>query len=337
MSTPTVNGAGPATGEGVKPDRLGTALGWASVGLGAPLSIAPEATLEAIGIEPDARSRAIALGVGVQEYTAAAGILAIERPRPVFSLWSRVVGDLAHLGLLTAAWRTQRQSAPRLAGAIAFVAGCAVIDTFAAVRFSREPERQQAPADIHVRASITVRAPRERVYSYWQDFGNFPEFMLHLESVETTGERRSHWKAKGPAGKSVEWDAETTEERPNELIAWRSLEGADVENSGSVRFVDAPGGRGTEIHLELRAKTPGGRAGQLAARLFGEEPDSQARDDLRRFKQVMETGEVVRSDGTVEGQSTARLLKQRPAQPPEEEVRDASADRAGTGAEGSQS
>jgi uncharacterized membrane protein len=334
-SSPDANGAGPSTTTAQKKDPLGNALGWASVGLGVPLAIAPERTLEAIGIEPDARSRAIALGVGAQEFGAAAGILAIERPRPVVSLWSRVAGDLTHLALLGLAWQNNRQSAPRLGGAIAFVAGCAVIDTFAAVRFSRQPERQMkeaAPAT-QVKAAVTVRAPRDTVYAYWQDFENFPEFMFHIESVESTGDR-SHWKAKGPAGKTVEWDAEITEQRVGELIAWRSLEGADVENSGTVQFTDAPGGRGTEIRLEMHAKAPGGKAGELVARLFGEDPEMQAKDDLRRFKQVLETGEVVRSDGTVEGQNTPRLMKQRPAQPPEQEVHDATAPTAGVGSEG---
>ena len=151
--------------------------------------------------------------------------------------------------------------------------------------------------------------------------------------MESTGDR-SHWKAKGPAGKTVEWDAEITEQRVGELIAWRSLEGADVENSGTVQFTDAPGNRGTEIRLEMHAKAPGGKAGELVARLFGEDPEMQAKDDLRRFKQVLETGEVVRSDGTVEGQNTPRLMKQRPAQPPEQEVRDATAPTAGVGSEG---
>jgi uncharacterized membrane protein len=190
---------------------------------------------------------------------------------------------------------------------------------------------------MHVRTSTTIRASREDLYALWRDFENLPAFMYHLESVQTTGDRRSHWKAKGPAGRSVEWDAEITEERPGELIAWRSLDGADVQNSGNVRFVAAPGGRGTEIHLEMDAATPAGKVGELIAKAFGEDPLMQAKDDLRRLKQVMETGEVVRSDGSPEGQVTRRLFKQRPAQPPEQKVRDATAPAAGVGAEGGRS
>jgi uncharacterized membrane protein len=123
--------------------------------------------------------------------------------------------------------------------------------------------------------------------------------MKHLESVTITGNGRSHWKAKAPAGSSVEWDAEITADQPNELIAWHSLGNSDVRNSGMVRFAEAPGGRGTEVHVDLRYDPPGGALGALFAKMFGEEPGGQIADDLRRFKQVMEIGEVMLSDATV--------------------------------------
>jgi uncharacterized membrane protein len=160
-----------------------------------------------------------------------------------------------------------------------------------------------------------VRAPAE-AYEAWHDFERLPRFMTHLESVRQTGGGRSHWKAKAPAGRTVEWDAEVVDDRPGELIAWRSLPGADVANAGTVRFSDAPGDRGTEIRLELEYSPPGGARGATVAKLFGEEPDQQARDDLRRFKQVLETGEVLRSEGTPEGQLARRVVGQRPARPP---------------------
>ena len=150
-----------------------------------------------------------------------------------------------------------------------------------------------------VRKSITVNRPADEVYGFWRNFENLPRFMKHLESVQMTGDRRSHWKANAPAGKTVEWDAETTEDRPNELIAWRSVEGADVPNAGVVRFVDAPGGRGTEIHVDLRYDPPAGKLGALFAKLFGEEPSQQVDGDLRRFKQVLEIGEVTQSDASI--------------------------------------
>ena len=169
-------------------------------------------------------------------------------------------------------------------------------------------------------AAVTVKAPPEEVYAFWHDFERLPSFMGHLESVQATGERRSHWKAKAPAGKTVEWDAEMTEDVPGERISWRSLEGADVENSGTVRFNPAPGDRGTEVRLKMTYDQPGGPLGKIASKFFGEEPKQQVEDALRRFKQVMETGEVVRSDGSPEGHAAGRQLKQRPAHPLEEPV-----------------
>jgi uncharacterized membrane protein len=137
--------------------------------------------------------------------------------------------------------------------------------------------------------------------------------MTHLESV-VIGEdpRRSHWKTRALAGRSVEWEAVLVEERPNELIAWRSLEGSDVQNAGVIRFVPAPGNRGTEIHLELSYSPPAGIIGSTIAKLFGGDPGQQIQDDLYAFKQVMETGEVSRSDGNPTG---GHLIKQRPARP----------------------
>jgi uncharacterized membrane protein len=113
----------------------------------------------------------------------------------------------------------------------------------------------------------------------------------------------------------VEWDAEITHDEPGRLIEWRSREGARVPNSGSVRFAEAPGGRGTEVRVEIDYQPPGGRLGRTVAMLFGEEPQQQVRDDLRRFKQVLEAGEVVRSEGSPEGTETRRLIAQRPARP----------------------
>ena len=167
---------------------------------------------------------------------------------------------------------------------------------------------------MNVTKTTTINRPPEELYRFWRDFENLPRFMRHLEAVKVTAPGRSHWKAKAPAGQTVEWDAEVTEDRPNELIAWRSLEGADVANSGSVRFTPATGGRGTVVRVEVQYDPPGGKAGALVAKLFGEEPEQQVQDDLRAFKQVIETGEVVLSEATVDGTH----IVQRPAQHPEE-------------------
>ncbi len=157
-----------------------------------------------------------------------------------------------------------------------------------------------------VKKAITVNRPPNELYQFWHDFENLPRFMDHLKAVQVTGEKQSHWTAKGPAGTTVAWDAEVIDDRPGELISWRSLDGAAVDNAGSVRFVSAPGGRGTEVRVELRYDPPGGALGATVAKLFGEEPGQQTQDDLRRFKQVMETGELTRSDASAKGGGAAQ-------------------------------
>src|SRR5205823_3759938 len=112
---------------------------------------------------------------------------------------------------------------------------------------------------------------------------------------------RQHWVVKAPAGTKVEWDAEIVDDRPNELIGWRSVDDADVENEGSVHFERAPRNRGTVLYVQLRYKPPGGIAGAMVAKLFGEQPQQQLEHDLRRFKQILETGEIPRTDGQPSG------------------------------------
>lgn len=164
---------------------------------------------------------------------------------------------------------------------------------------------------VPVKKSVVVNASAEEVYGFWRDLENLPSFMRYLESVTVTDELRSHWVAKAPGG-SVEWDAEITGDEPNRRLSWRSLEGSEVETSGTVRFEPAAGGRGTVVHVELAYNPPGGAIGALFAKLFGEDPNAQMQIDLRRFKQVIELGEVVVSDGTLTGEG---YTEQRPAQP----------------------
>lgn len=160
------------------------------------------------------------------------------------------------------------------------------------------------PADrgTKVEKSVTINKSPAELYAFWRNFENLPRFMNHLESVKTLGGDRSHWVAKAPAGTSVEWDAEIYNEKENELIAWRSLEGADVDNAGSVHFEPAAGGGGTTVRVSLKYDPPGGVIGAAVARLFGENPEQQIDEDLRRFKQLMETGEPT----TTAGQSSGR-------------------------------
>jgi uncharacterized membrane protein len=155
---------------------------------------------------------------------------------------------------------------------------------------------------IRVDEAITINRPRAEVYRFWRDFSNIAQCMKHVQSVSTIpGTNRTHWIAKGPGGKSMEWDAEIINEQENELIAWRSLEGSEVPNAGSVHFKDAAGGRGTEVTVELQYSPPGGTVGAFVAKLFGEEPSHQIHEDLRRLKAQLEAGVVADTEGQPKG------------------------------------
>ncbi len=172
----------------------------------------------------------------------------------------------------------------------------------ASYREQQGDERESPDKGIRVTRSVTINKPVGELYTYWRNLENLPEIMRHLEKVTVTGDRRSHWVAKGPVGSSVEWDAETTAEEENERLAWRSLPDADVQNEGEVRFREAPGDRGTELTVSLTYHPPGGALGSAVAKLFGREPYQQIGEDLSRFKQRQETGEIA----TIKGQPSGR-------------------------------
>jgi uncharacterized membrane protein len=150
---------------------------------------------------------------------------------------------------------------------------------------------------VKVVRGVTINRPADELYRSWRHFETLPQFMGHLVSVEENG-NRSHWVAKGPGGTTVEWDAEIVNEVPNRLIAWRSVNGGPVATAGSVHFTPAPGDRGTEVRVELKYDPVGGYLTSWLAWLFGEEPTEQVREDLMRFKQLHEAGEIA----TVQGQ-----------------------------------
>ena len=156
---------------------------------------------------------------------------------------------------------------------------------------------------IHVEESMTIDRTPWDLYSFWRNFENLGRFMYHVESVKVLDEKRSHWAVRAPAGSTVEWDAEIINDEPNALIAWRSLAGASVDNAGSVRFVPGVAGRGTEVKVVIDYIPPGGHLGKWVAGLFGKDPADQIREDLRRFKRLMETGEVPTTEGQPTGTS----------------------------------
>jgi uncharacterized membrane protein len=269
-------------------------LGWFSIGLGAAELLAPRQLGRLIGVRGH---EMLIRSMGAREI--AAGIAVLLEKRPARSMAGRVAGDAVDLALLGAGFGSSRTEKGKLGGAIGAVAAVTALDVLCAVKL-----RNGASSNvIRTVQTIAVNRSPEDCYRFWRDFENLPRFMKHLESVRMIGDGRSHWVATAPAGQKVEWDAELIQDTPHR-IAWRSLEGADVSNSGSVEFESAPGGRGTVIKACIEYDPPGGKAGALIAKLFGEEPSVQAKIDLRRFKAVIETGEVP----TIEGQSSGREL-----------------------------
>ena len=254
--------------------RLSRALGWFSIGLGMAELAAPRMVARAIGLSDRADRRALLRAFGLREIASGVGILSRPtRPGPV---WSRVGGDAMDLTALGSWFRARDADASRLTTATMAVAGVTALDVLVGARL-----RRAGNASIETRRSLAVNKPRSEVSRAWRDFRNFPRFMRHLESVHETGDGRSHWVAKGPLDARIEWDAEMTEDQPDSRIAWRSVSGADVDNAGTVEFLDAPGGA----------------VGAAVAKLFGEEPGQQVAGDLRRLKQILETGEIATSRG----------------------------------------
>ena len=214
----------------------------------------------------------------------------------------RVGGDALDLTALGVAL-TQSVRPSRTLAATAFVLGATVLDLLGAERLA---ERRLAPTREYARAvepivlsSITVGRPVNEVYAFWKDFTNFPRFMRHVESVERLDGSRSRWSATGPAGTRAEWVSEVVEERENELLAWQTVGESDLYHAGKVTFRPASRNEGTTVTVEMQYAPPGGRVGAALLKLFRKEPGQQVGDDLRRFKQVMEIGEVVHSDASI--------------------------------------
>lgn len=159
-------------------------------------------------------------------------------------------------------------------------------------KLAADENSEVQPGDVLVGRSVTIDRPRDELYAFWRDFKNLPLFMHNVHDVTIQDARHSHWVIAAPAGKTVEWDSIITHDEPGEMIAWESLTGASVRNSGRVEFLDSPDGRGTVVRVTLTYDPPAGGLGRLVAKMFQKEPKIQARQDLRRFKQLMETGEV---------------------------------------------
>lgn len=287
-------------------EDLATGLGWFSIGLGVAELVAPGAVSRFIGIaEEDEESHLLMRLYGIREIAAGVGILS--QPQPAGWLWSRFAGDLMDLSTLGAAMASEDNDRGRLIAATAAVVGVTALDIYCAQQMSESSGSEPGVAGPKKKSSQMVQAvntiiinkPPEEVYSFYRDFERLSTFMKNIESVTVTGDRTSHWVASGPGGIRVEWDAETTEDRHGEFLGWRSLPGSDLHLSGAVRFQPATGGRGTLLRIEMQYAPPGGKISSKLAKLVGQDPSQQMQEDLRRLKQVLETGEVMASDASV--------------------------------------
>lgn len=209
--------------------------------------------------------------------------------------WASIIGGSAMV-LMGLSQRSLR-------GVLTAVAGSGLIYQ-GATKQSTIKQVQQAMGSnqaIKVEKTLTINKPASELYHFWHNFENLPNFMKHLKSVKVYDQKRSHWIATAPLGGSIEWDADIIEERENEFISWCSVEGADVDNAGFVRFKKAPEDRGTEVKVVIEYHPPGGALTATFAKLFGEEPEQQIGDDLRRFKMLMEAGEIATTEGQPKG------------------------------------
>jgi uncharacterized membrane protein len=280
---------------------LAEGLGWFSLALGAAALSAPRSLGALSGAGRG--NRGLTRSVGVRELATGIGILSQRNPAPW--LWSRVVGDVVDLAMLATSMRPGNPGRGRAAVSFAAVAGLLAVDALAASRLMRQGgwiSGVASETDLYFETSIATTKSPDECYRFWRNVQNLPRFMDNLQTVQALDERRFHWVAKGPAETPMEWDCEITEDRPGSALAWRTLDGAQIPNAGSVIFEAAPNGRGTIVRLSIHYSPTGGRLTAGLARLLRQDPQSQVDEDLRRFKQLLETGEIA----TTQGQPTGR-------------------------------
>jgi uncharacterized membrane protein len=290
-------------------EPLAKGIGWFSIGLGLAEVAAPGKIAQLIGMGDQPGKRTLLRFYGFREIAAGVGILSGRRTDGW--MWGRVAGDVVDIATLGSAMGSEAANRRRLATATAAVLGVTALDVYCGRELTRMASEN---GRISFKNTIIINRSPQDVYSFWRDLKNIPRFMNRLESVQVMSEKLSHWRAKAPAGVNLEWDSEIIRDEPNSLITWRSVEGSGTSTSGSVRFERATGGRGTLVILEVEYTPPGGVIGAGIAKLFGTESRRQAENGLRRMKQILETGDIVISEGTIHPRT-------HPARPPAESER----------------
>lgn len=278
-------------------ERWAAGLGWFSIGLGAAEVIAPRTMAKLIGVNGRDTPVGVLRTYGLREIAAGVGILS--QPKPVGWMWGRVAGDLMDLASLRSASRSDGAHRARIALATTAVLGVAAMDVYCSTQMTRKSAALSQRGPSPVTRSVIVGKSPEEVYQFWRNLQNLPTVMDRLESVEMREGGRSHWKFRTPLGKTIEWDAEITADEPGSRIAWRSLEGSPIDISGSVKFERAPGGRGTLVRCDVEFGSSLAALAGRAGKLGGVGAGDQIEQCLRQVKQVLETGEIARSDASV--------------------------------------
>jgi len=277
-----------------QPATIDRSLGWFSVGLGMAELLAPKTMGRMIGV---GNQSTVLRMCGVREIVSGVGLLSGRAPA-TFAM-SRVVGDVMDLALLGASLRSPDANPTRLAAAATAVAGVAALDLYAS-KVELRSSLAQAEQDVPVHASLVINSPPDEVYDFWRKMENLPRFMAHVESVTQLDERRSEWSARLPGGMQLCWQSEIVEDQPGRLMSWRTVAGSEINHVGSVRFEAGPGDKGTQLYVEIYYGMPGGSKAARAAQLVSGAPEAMVLEDLRRLKQLIETGEIA----TTRGQST---------------------------------
>jgi uncharacterized membrane protein len=276
-------------------DRLTKGLGWFSIGLGLAEVLAPRAVANVTGVRESRKNRSLLRLYGMRELAAGIGILS--ETRPAAWLWARVGGDVVDLSSLASALADEQNDKKRVAFSIASVLGVTAADIYCAQELRAQAKNGSEVSQTKVVRTIIVNKPAEEAYQFWHDFQNFPRFMTYLESVRYTGDRRTHWIAKGPAGMQIEWDADITIDQANRMIGWRSRGETFFEHAVTVRFDSAPGNRGTLVRFEIKFSSKRGAA--LLQKIVQMGLGPRISEDLRKFKQILEVGEVIKSDASI--------------------------------------
>jgi uncharacterized membrane protein len=281
-----------------KQDRqLAQALGWFSIGLGLAELLMPRRLGRAIGV---GEHPVVLPLLGLREIGSGISILVSDDK--TWPVRSRVVGDAMDLALLGSAFARERSGRGRIAAATAAVVGVTALDVVCSQRLqasNRGTTTSSGP--IELAKSIAINRPVEELFRFWRELENLPQVMSHLQSVRVGDAGRSRWVASLPGSTALEWETEITKEVPNELIAWRSLDGSPLAHEGFVHFRPLSPGRGTMVSLTLQLATPPGSMVPGIAKLLGELPEQRIAHDLRKFKQLMETGEIATTEGQPSG------------------------------------